>query len=82
MPKNFSSTKLIVNCCVDAEVVPSADDDGAHRGRASGPRLLLLDGPLRPARLAAAAAPSAFRQQGSLYTQGTISKHNLYNYKY
>lgn len=49
-------------CLPDAEVVPATDDDSAHGGSAGGPRLMLVDGSLRPARLAAAAACAAFQQ--------------------
>lgn len=54
----------------------SADDDGADGRRAGGARVVLVDGPLRPAGLAAAAALIAAQQQRPLRAEGEL--HTTY----
>lgn len=57
---------------LDVKVLSSADDDGADGGRAGGARIVLVDGPLRPARVAAAAALVAIQQQRPFRAEGAL----------
>lgn len=62
----------------DVKVVSTTDNDGPYSGCTSGPRLLLLDGPVWQTSVAATCAPSPLSQQGQIDTKGNISMYIIF----